>query len=172
MKITIGAMTAFVFLLCQWGPSIADSAHPMQIRSLKGLQGVYILVESIKPEIEKLGLTQSKIKTDVELRLRKAGIKVLSKQDSFEAPGMPYLYIIANVLPHPSLGTVAYTVKVELCQEVILSRNNQDKGDASTWWTPGMLGLAGKNQFVRIIRDEVADQVDKFINDYLSLNPK
>lgn len=49
--------------------------------SLKGLKGVNVLVDNLKPDIEKDGLKTSSIQTDVELKLRMAGIKVLTFEE-------------------------------------------------------------------------------------------
>lgn len=52
-----------------------------QQKELVGLMGAGVLVESMRPEVDRLGLTKDQIKTDVELRLWKAGINVLTKED-------------------------------------------------------------------------------------------
>ena len=46
--------------------------------TLRGLNGVQVVVEDMmKPDIERDGLTRQQLQTDVELRLRKAGISGL-----------------------------------------------------------------------------------------------
>src|ERR1051325_9720100 len=47
---------------------------------LRGLQGVYVEIESLDPDAEKDGLTKDRLQTDVELRLRQADIQVLTKK--------------------------------------------------------------------------------------------
>jgi hypothetical protein len=64
--------------------------------TLKGLQGIYVVVEDLyaKPETEEWGLTRQQLLTDVELRLRQNGIKVLSSlEECSSTPGSPYLYV-------------------------------------------------------------------------------
>jgi len=42
---------------------------------------------------------------------------------------------------------------------------------ASTW-SRGTVGMVGSQRMSRVVRDEVADEVDEFANDFLSVNPK
>ena len=44
---------------------------------LRGLQGCEVVVENLRPEIERGGLTREQLQTDMELKFRMAGIKVL-----------------------------------------------------------------------------------------------
>ena len=57
--------------------------------SLKGLKGVMVDVEEIESNMEKDGLKRSSIQTDVKKKLRKAGIKVLSKKENRKLPVCP-----------------------------------------------------------------------------------
>ena len=63
-----------------------------------GLEGVYLAVEDLNPEIEQDGLTTNHIKGDVEQRLRLAGIKVLSEEEWKKEKGSPYLYVNAHIM--------------------------------------------------------------------------
>jgi hypothetical protein len=49
-------------------------------RSLKGLKWVFVAVEGLEAEVEQNGLTKIAIQTDVELKLRQAGICVLGNE--------------------------------------------------------------------------------------------
>ena len=48
--------------------------------TLRGLEGVEVLVENLSPEVERDGIDKTTIKTDVELKLRQTGIKVLTPE--------------------------------------------------------------------------------------------
>src|SRR5580658_2826584 len=65
--------------------------------SLKGLQGVYVLVEDLNPPEEQAGLKTADIQADAEQELKAAGIPLLSKAQDMDAPGMPTLYISVSV---------------------------------------------------------------------------
>src|SRR5512136_3071373 len=65
---------------------------------LKGLEGVEVLVEEVKAELEDYNLTAIQIQTNVEAKLREAEIKVLSKEENEKAQPLrkPYLYVKIN----------------------------------------------------------------------------
>ena len=81
--------------------------------TLRGLQGVSVLIEDVPPESERAGLTTQQLQTDVEGQLRQAGIPVLTKDQAFRVQGAPYLYVYVHLLPHP-IGLTAYSSLVEV----------------------------------------------------------
>jgi len=83
---------------------------------------VYILIEDVTPEIERAGLTTQQLHTEVEERLRQAGIPVLTKDQTFRLQGAPYLYVYVHLLPHP-IGLTVYSILVEVNQRASLDRN-------------------------------------------------
>lgn len=144
--------------------------------SLKGLRGVAVVVESIPDVAQRDGLGETLVQTDAELRLRLAGIKVLSKDEFSDASGGPYLYINVNAMPASALdGRYVMNVAVELRQEVKLLRDPTIKTFATTWAvrTIGLIGyirmIAGSG---RDVRDVLKDDIDRFINAYLTVNPR
>jgi len=44
-------------------------------QSLRGIEGIFVLIESIKAETQKDGLTENLLRTDTELKLRLGRIK-------------------------------------------------------------------------------------------------
>ena len=138
--------------------------------SLKGLQGVAVAVEELRPDIERYGLTSQQIKNDVELRLRQKNIKVLSKQEWLMAPGEPFLYVNINVVVKDNGSIASYNLSVQLIQHVFLSRD-LTKAFFATTWQNLFVGSVDVNK-IESIRQDVEHQVDAFINDYLAVNPK
>jgi len=155
-----------VFTLAKWGPFVFAEDDKF---SLRGLKGAYVLVEDLRPEIERGGLSKTQIQTDVELKLRMAGIVVLSREEFYDALGRPYLYVNVTALKDIKDRGYAYYVSVKLQQEVYLVRTPLDftKYDAVTW----EVGNVATSPNIREIRADVKDQVDIFINAYLSVNP-
>lgn len=159
-----------IALLFTWSASLAVSiAESIGHESLRGLQGVMVVVEKIQPEAERDGLTKSQLQVGVELELRKSGIKVLTKEERLSTPGGPYLYVNVN-LRKSSVGVYGISIKVELYQELILSRDPSIITLAATWHT-GYAGIVGVMN-LRNVYDVTKDLIDIFINDYLSVNPK
>jgi len=137
--------------------------------TLRGLSGIGVLVESLDPEDERAGLTQAQLQTDVELRLRKAGIKVMTKQETLQTPGIPILYVQLGII-HDPLG-YSLAVIVGLHQQVILVRDPSIVTQGITWSINGV-GRGSPDNFVKEARGRVADFVDQFMNVYLAMNPK
>jgi hypothetical protein len=142
--------------------------------TLKELQGIGVAVENFNvPEVEKHGLTRQKLQTDVELRLRQHGIRVLSEKELFTTPGMPYLYVDVAFYIHSEIPLNSeYIISVKLKQRVFLARDLTKSCTASTWDKGGTLGIVGLDKVETTIRENVKDLVDEFINDYLAANPK
>jgi hypothetical protein len=144
-------------------------------RSLMGLKGVYVLVTILPAEAEAGGLNRSAIQTDVELKLRQAGIKVLTETEATAVPGAPSLYVEAT-LPGgkgtTTTGLYACSLNVRLEQIVRLERDPiTGILAATTWSAPGIVGMVGQEN-LRMLRDTIKDMVDQFINAWLSVNPK
>src|SRR2546422_666897 len=112
-----------VLILAGLTPALATAADEIGRESLKGLRAVHVVIERMSPEAERDGLPRDTIQTDVELKLRQAGITVSSKS---EPPAFAYIYVNVNTLKAqgpPTSGLYAYCVHVELVQGVTLARN-------------------------------------------------
>ena len=177
MKTVCSVLTVLFFVLMIFIPfADAEVKYIGDIKeTLYGLTGVDVLVEELSPDIEKDGLKSEQIKTDVELKLRIAGIKVLTSDELLITPGAPWLYIRANSIKIDSAGLYSFTVEVSLKQDVYLSKNYDTSGDlvktTVTTWNDVKIGSIGITK-VNQIRDFIKDSVDKFCNDYLTVNPK
>ncbi len=138
--------------------------------SLKGLQGIPVLIEELPPEFKEAGLTEYQVQTDVELKLRKAGIKVLSEMD--DAPGNPSLYIQIWGTKSKNLpDSFSVIFGIELQQKVLLFRDHHLILWAPTWGLSNW-GLIPETNFTQRVREKIKDLTDRFINAYLSVNPK
>lgn len=164
----LGSQAAVVALVVAFlllpAVSIAGSEE-VHKRGLRGLKGVYVAVE-MDPQAERLGLTEAQILTDVELRIRKAGVRVLTMKELAETPGLPYLSL--RIGTYIDKGLVAFSILVELVERVTLARGFVNPG--AIWNAVGVGIIETKR--IQKIRAEVGDYVDKFIKDYLEMNPK
>ena len=108
----------------------------------------------------------------MELRLRHAGIAVLTQEESLKAPGAPVLDVAVIVFfPSSPLvrGLAAYSILVELHQTARLE-TDASLALVSTWRVVS-IGTSGVDK-LHAVRDSVTDDVDKFINAYLSVHPR
>jgi hypothetical protein len=134
--------------------------------SLRGIKGVRVVVEDVSADAVRDGLTRDQIQTDVELRLRKAGINVVNNTPAARA----ILSIYAHLLKaNGNLGYI-YNCDVHLAQLVTANANGVSV--VATTWSTGMLGGVESSNMPRTIRDNIGDLVDDFLNAYLSVNPK
>jgi len=165
------AATLLLFFLQESSQII--SAQTDEVKSLRGLRGVSVVIEDLPSSAKKAGLTKSQLQIDVEVELRKAGIPVLTKDKRWTAPGMPYLYVNVNstALSGVLKGSYAFNVVVTLDQVVDLGLN-RSKGIYAATWDKMKVGGGGKNNIKKKVREIVRDYVNEFINDYLTVNPK
>lgn len=139
--------------------------------SLRDIKSVFVAIEPIRAEAGNFGLTQEKIRADVELKLKGAGIKVLSDEEWLEVPGSPRLYININQVYNDQVGAFVCDMNVNFNQKVNLARNPGVSCMATTWWTSATGAVGGKEMEVKV-RDTIKEQVDLFLKDYLAVNPK
>lgn len=138
---------------------------------LQGLEGVFVVVECIKPEIEEYGLTKKALQTDTELQLRQYGIKVLTREELQSTPGGQNFYINVNVVKVEERPVAAVSISVELKEDVLLLREPKRICCCAATWRRGCAVLVGLIK-IKDLREDVKDLVNEFINDYLAANPK
>lgn len=146
-----------------------DSIQMTMRRKLAGLTGIKVFVEAIDPEVERDGLTRAQLQTDVELRLRKAGIKVFTDPEWQVAPsGSPVLGVQVTLTKHRILPQYIYHIEVAVYQAAYLARDGSLA--TATVWKSGSVGTVGVD-VLRYMRSFVADSIDEFVNDFLAANP-
>lgn len=141
--------------------------------SLRGLKGIYVLVEKVGGRVEQQGLTTSQLKTDAELKLRKAGIRVATSGESLDSH-IGTLHISVTASPTQSVPNLyQVTIVVELLQDVRLARDPTiSVFSAATYAVWRGCGTVGVDHLRDDVRNAAGDDVDVFINDYLAMNPK
>ena len=138
-------------------PLVGQGDDETTRNTLAGLKGVHVLVESIKDEVQRDGLRESQIQTDVELKLRQAGITVLTHEEWLSTTAAPYLYVNVQVFKNPA-HFYAYSANVELRQRVTLVHSPSTSVLATTWSAQGTIGTVG-SQKVGSVRKTCATQL-------------
>ena len=132
--------------------------------TLKGLPGVYVVVEEMQPNIEKhakkSGLTTLQLQADTERRLKENGIRALSRDEWMKTPGKPVLYVGVNT-HETERYWYAYDIKVEIQQIVYMEANPKIQTLATTW-SVNMTGMTNIGK-LDIIRSETGVLVGKFV---------
>ena len=137
--------------------------------SLKGLTGVFVLVEELNPPEEQAGLKTADIQADAVQKLQAAGIPLLSKEQSIQAPGMPTLYISVSVASSTETDLWPFSIDVNLEQQATLKRNPDTFVPTAITWHVGSIGAVDKSN-IRSVRDRVNEQIAKFVNAYNKVN--
>lgn len=165
MRRTVVALT---FLLVASSAAFGQFAPTTE--NLRGLKGVRLIVmfgradaldEAQRPEVLKV------LEADTTAKLQKAGIPLLRFNDEIEKAGSPQLVVmvttdIPNGFVHPLV------TEVKLMQRVRLARDPSIETDAVTWYLDG---VGGPKLEIPMIRRQVASEIDRFIQDYMSVNP-
>ena len=124
---------------------------------LQDLAAVTVKVERLRAEIEQDGLFASTLQSDAEMKLRLAGIKVLSEEEVSGKPDAPYLYLFVDAFKH-SEGYI-YRIQVSLREPVMVLRTRTTM-HATTLRIRDELGIT---PYLSEIRGEAQDLVDEFI---------
>jgi hypothetical protein len=155
-------------------PSVERSAASLELdlgrQSLQGLEGVNIIVRKLPAEIESKGLTKESIQHDVQSKLDRAKIKVLSAGEALSTAGAPSLDLDVRIseLRHPSekVSGYIYTIGVTLTQAVILGRDPKISLHADTW----KLEDYGQASKLDEIRSKIKEMIDRFVSSYQAAN--
>ena len=132
-------------------------------KSLKGLNGVYVVIEDLGPEMRGV-LHRKQVRSVVEERLRMAGIPILREKEAAQLPNEPYLYVNLCALP---LDTTRYACRIDIeFHQLVALLQDDSRGHAITW-DEGVLTVGD----VQTICDHIDDLVFDFIYDYLAMNP-
>jgi hypothetical protein len=156
-----------------WGPTVAAQSPASGAReSLKGLPGLFVLVEHLNPDAERDGLTDDVIRTAVEQRLRLAGIRVLANSEELFAsnPATAYLYINVQAERGQMAGSNLYVYRIDVELNQWLQSQVTGSEIPGVTWHRGALGTARANN-IRDLHHITLSLTDQFINDFLAANP-
>jgi hypothetical protein len=176
---TIIVWSLFIFVvspvLAGWtDKALASDNNETNTESLAGLQAISVMVLPPDPEVERNGLKREQIQTDVEAKLRKAGIKMLTDRE-MKRPGFPYLSIMVNTTKeNPEL--YRYNVKADMYRQEILNPQDEIETAFQTIsikiWSSEQTGTTSGSDLKKNVQKKLDDAIDKFITAYLTANPK
>jgi hypothetical protein len=149
-------------------------------QSLRGLAGVSV---TVVVENERNGEVpqEAELQKAVELKLRQAGIRVISMPElpRVTAPVGSLNVIVSIVKSMDVKGTqlgYAYCVRLAVYQAARLIGNDIAAAVGpfivTTWDSSGGIGVIGRDNANKLIRDAVGAKVDQFANAFLTQNPR
>jgi hypothetical protein len=157
--------------LTMYWPTFGFSFTADKRDTLRGLKEISVLVEYLPDDVEREGLNREHLQRDIEVRLRQAGLHVLTISEVANSPGAPYLYVAVYPITGPPVNSNGYAVALTLKQLVQLSRNPTTELFATTWEGPIQLNSLSDHR-VLDIRNRILDAVGRFIIDYRDVNSK
>lgn len=139
------------------------------IEPLTGVSTMRVLVEGLDAAATSAGLDSDRVRTVTELRLRLAGIRVVTTSEASN-PGSgrpPFVYVNLNAISTTS-GSFAIAVSVELADYVNYKPNGA--WVKAVLWESGSI-VAAKREAITAEKI-LGPTLDSFINAYLAANPK
>jgi len=135
--------------------------------TLRGLEGVYVNINLAGSSGIDIKSLSKQIQSDVESKLKSAGIKLLSKEELFSVTGGPFLLVRVDLMEHE--GKYISFILIQLYQHVFLIKTPRDVTyPAVTWSTDGVQVVLNALEQLRGI---VLEEVDRFALEFRSTNP-
>ncbi len=140
-------------------------------QSLSDIKALWIFVQGLTAQTAKAGLTKEQIEAEVKSKLRKAGIRSISEEESLRLAGSPVVYVNISAFKRRQTSDFIFHVDVGLLQKVSLVRDPSIRSMSITW-NKGRLVYCPEKGFVKFVRRSVRFLMDKFIEDYFAANVK
>ena len=165
-------MMASLWLAVHAVPVAAQLDSKNSRKTLSALPGFYVAVEDMDTAAARVGVTAAVIQSDIESKLRSAGIKLYSQDDFKNILEVPQLYVNINelALHGAQAGLFTYNASAEVRQAIKLSRDPSISSTSVTWRAPATVGTVGSDNFYTAVRDVVREQVDLLITAYRDAN--
>ncbi len=148
-------------------------AQTGQARSLRDISKVSVGVDVGGDDLPN-GISESRLKTIIELKLRTAGLRVLSLEESVADPdNNPWVVLTLRTIPARVDGQLlGYSFSTDL---TVLVFRYQAPGDAPMpvqLWQNAGLNISPTERTASRIESAVAELLDEFLNDWLAANPR
>ena len=135
---------------------------------LRDSEGVYIFVDVIAQSKSAEEELKEQFETDVELELQNSEIEIFTKEELETIPGRPRLMVYVVAYEDPAYkDAYLYCFRIAHIEDATLVRNYSYA--EGICWDSGHYVGRGKES---TIRQSVKTQLNKYISDYLAVNPK
>ena len=159
-----------LILLASTSTALAIGDDSSSRPSLKGLNKLVVVVQIGNPasdDFKRAGLTEERIRTGIELKLREAKIDVVYMENLLS--DIPIFHVEVNGSKKDS-KTFSFLIEVELWQKSFLKRDPNIEMMAATWST-GVFGLGSASSIANDIMGWISGTMDAFVKAYVSANP-
>ncbi len=134
--------------------------------TLKGLTALRVVVDSIPPELEQLGVAQDELQKQVTDRLREIGLAANDQTNDFLG-----VQVQSAQAGRSRKSPFAVTIVLAAYQLVTLNRDRGIRAVAPTW-SADTIFIAQPRVLEGMVRGGLAQLVDHFAAAYRSVNPK
>jgi hypothetical protein len=168
-RCSILLIVAFLTLFVSASTVLAIGDDKYSRPSLKGLKKLSVVVQIEKPvsdDFKKVGLTEERIRTGIELKLREAKIDVVYAET---LPSVTPIFHVEVNGSKKNDKTFSFLIEVELWQKSILKRDPQIEVIAATW-SAGVFGLGSASNIANDIMGLINEMMDTFVKAYSSVN--
>lgn len=142
---------------------------------LGGVRKVTVLVLFGPTGTPPNGISEGRLQTILELRLRTAGLRVLTREEDNKDPDInPYVYLeVATLETSNQAGTViGYAHRLDLSARVFASVPFNRARAPMVLWSNGLIAVADRLSAAADIERIVNNLADEFLNAWLKANPR
>ena len=175
---TVGAVFIPVVIIASSSHASVGQAPPGQAQTppLRGITKVTTLVAVALPEgkARPFDLTEDRLRTILELRLRTAGLRVLSHDEDRADPHInPYVYLSVTVLEASSRSgaRTGYVFSTDLSVRIFQRVTLNGSMAASELWKGGLLNITDTEGITPDLERVVGLLLDQLLNEWLAANP-
>lgn len=148
----------------------AEATGVLERESLRGLSGIFVVVQELGQNGKTSGLSGGTIRTAVERILRDNGIQVFSGQEGRTGLSAAILEITATPVKSRNLSAYGINVTGVVIQQVFLRNGSEMNTPAITWGKSHTAVVDSKSVKAQIMENVESIAVE-FANDFLSVNP-
>ena len=165
---TLAMLLAFVVSVFLATPAQGQVEVVDETGTLRGLEGVEVLVESMDIEADWHGFSTVSIRNDVEQQLKAADIPVLTSDTGRPQPWL-YVNIQMRAGGDRRKSILAVSMSLQLKQAVTLARNPNLLGLATTWATSDGVTILQEENLAHV-RNRLQQLVARFVAAYITAN--
>lgn len=148
--------------------SVTAAPDVTEDESLRGINGIMVIVERLHPDAEATGLDRETLDAVVRDGLQKAGIRIYSADERMADERRPYLYVNCNVMrAGGSADFVAFSLDIEVHQRVTLASGEHAQ---SLTWAKSYLGIQSTDRAAQQIRHVLAGYITQFTDTHKKAN--
>lgn len=156
--------------------AVGSAAHAQtRPEPLSGVAKVTVLVMYGATGEPPSGISEQRLQTVLELKLRTAGLRVLTMQEDLVDPDInPYMYLwVATIETRNQSGrTIGYTYRLDLSARVLGTVPFNKARAPMELWSDGTMAVADRDSASADIERIVGTLADDFLNAWLKANPK